>query len=104
MTVANSKINMSAAPGSGYKYRDPNIPAPNTAEKVNGKTVRKVTLEVEEVDREVAPGVTVHMWTFNGQNMAPILRGKVGDVLKLHSSITARWATRWTSTRAWSPR
>ena len=27
MTVANSKINMSAAPGSGYKYRDPNIPA-----------------------------------------------------------------------------
>ena len=83
MTVANSKINMSAAPGSGYKYRDPNIPAPNTAEKVNGKTVRKVTLEVEEVDREVAPGVTVHMWTFNGQNMAPILRGKVGDVFEI---------------------
>ncbi len=48
-------------------------------EQLIGKTVRKVTLEVEEVDREVAPGVTVHMWTFNGQNMAPILRGKVGD-------------------------
>ena len=83
MTVANSKINMSAAPGSGYKYRDPNIPAPNTATQVNGKTVRKVTLEVEEVDREVAPGVTVHMWTFNGQNMAPILRGKVGDIFEI---------------------
>lgn len=83
MTVANSKIDMSAAPGSGYKYRDPNIPAPNTAEQVNGKTVRKVTLEVEEVDREVAPGVTVHMWTFNGQNMAPILRGKVGDIFEI---------------------
>ena len=83
MTVANSKIDMSAAPGSGYKYRDPNIPAPNTATQVNGKTVRKVTLEVEEVDREVAPGVTVHMWTFNGQNMAPILRGKVGDIFEI---------------------
>lgn len=83
MTVANSKIDMSAAPGSGYKYRDPNIPAPNTAEKVNGKTVRKVTLDVQEVDREVAPGVTVHMWTFNGQNMAPILRGKVGDIFEI---------------------
>lgn len=83
MTVANGKIDMSAAPGSGYKYRDPNIPAPNTATQVNGKTVRKVTLEVEEVDREVAPGVTVHMWTFNGQNMAPILRGKVGDVFEI---------------------
>ena len=83
MTVANSRIDMSAAPGSGYKYRDPNIPAPNTAEQVNGKTVRKVTLEVEEVDREVAPGVTVHMWTFNGQNMAPILRGKVGDIFEI---------------------
>ena len=83
MTVANSRIDMSAAPGSGYKYRDPNIPAPNTATQVNGKTVRKVTLEVEEVDREVAPGVTVHMWTFNGQNMAPILRGKVGDIFEI---------------------
>ena len=83
MTVANSKIDMSAAPGSGYKYRDPNIPAPNTAEQVNGKTVRKVTLDVQEVDREVAPGVTVHMWTFNGQNMAPILRGKVGDIFEI---------------------
>ena len=83
MTVANSKIDMSAAPGSGYKYRDPNIPAPNTATQVNGKTVRKVTLDVEEVDREVAPGVTVHMWTFNGQNMAPILRGKVGDIFEI---------------------
>ena len=83
MTVANSKIDMSAAPGSGYKYHNPNIPAPNTAERVNGKTVRKVTLEVEEVDREVAPGVTVHMWTFNGQNMAPILRGKVGDIFEI---------------------
>ena len=83
MTVANSRIDMSAAPGSGYKYRDPNIPAPNTATQVNGKTVRKVTLEVEEVDREVAPGVTVHMWTFNGQNMAPVLRGKVGDIFEI---------------------
>ena len=83
MTVANSRIDMSAAPGSGYKYRDPNIPVPNTATQVNGKTVRKVTLEVEEVDREVAPGVTVHMWTFNGQNMAPILRGKVGDIFEI---------------------
>ena len=83
MTVANSRIDMSAAPGSGYKYRDPNIPAPNTATQVNGKTVRKVTLDVQEVDREVAPGVTVHMWTFNGQNMAPILRGKVGDIFEI---------------------
>ena len=83
MTVANGKIDMSAAPGSGYQYRDPNIPAPNTATQVNGKTVRKVTLDVQEVDREVAPGVTVHMWTFNGQNMAPILRGKVGDIFEI---------------------
>ena len=83
MTVANGKIDMSAAPGSGYQYRDPNIPALNTATQVNGKTVRKVTLEVQEVDREVAPGVTAHMWTFNGQNMAPVLHGKVGDIFEV---------------------
>ena len=27
--------------------------------------------------------MTVHMWTFNGQNMAPVLHGKVGDIFEI---------------------
>ena len=73
---------MSAAPGSGYKYHNPNIPAPNTAERVNGKTVRKVTLEVEEVDREVAPGVTVHMDVQRAEHGTDSAR-KVGDIFEI---------------------
>ena len=83
MTVANSKIDLSATPGASYQYRDPNVPELNPGEQVDGKTVRKVTLDVQEIDREVAPGVSVHMWTFNGQNMAPILHGKVGDIFEI---------------------
>ena len=43
------------------------------------ETVHHVSLEVEEVEKEVAPGRTQTVWTFNGQTPGPVLRGKVGD-------------------------
>lgn len=44
-----------------------------------GPTTHRVTLEVQEVVREVAPGVTQRLWTFGGQAPGPVLRGRVGD-------------------------
>lgn len=44
-----------------------------------GPTTHRVTLAVEEVVREVAPGVTQRLWTFGGQAPGPVLRGRVGD-------------------------
>lgn len=41
--------------------------------------VHRVTLEVREVEREVAPGVTQTLWTFGGTAPGPTLRGRVGD-------------------------
>lgn len=43
------------------------------------ETVHRLTLEVEDVVAEVAPGATQKLWTFNGTAPAPTLRGKVGD-------------------------
>jgi nitrite reductase (NO-forming) len=38
-----------------------------------------VTLTVREVEREVAPGVTQRLWTYNGTAPGPVLHGRVGD-------------------------
>jgi nitrite reductase (NO-forming) len=38
---------------------------------------------MQEVTREVAPGVTQQAWTFNGQVPAPILRGHIGDLFNV---------------------
>jgi nitrite reductase (NO-forming) len=67
-------IDPQAEPGAGWAPFDPAVrPAP-------GGTEHAITLSATEVVREVAPGVTQELWTFNDQVPGPILRGKVGDV------------------------
>lgn len=41
--------------------------------------VHRRTFRVRDVVREVAPGVTQTLWTFNGTAPGPTLRGRVGD-------------------------
>lgn len=43
------------------------------------EAVHRVTLRVEEVVAEVAPGVSQARWTFGGTAPGPVLRGEVGD-------------------------
>jgi len=45
--------------------------------------VHRRTFTVQEVDREVAPGVTQRLWTFNGSAPGPVLHGRVGDVFEI---------------------
>jgi len=67
-------IDPNGKPGPDWKPFDPTLqPAP-------GGTEHKVELHATEVQKEVAPGVTQEVWTFNGQSPGPTLRGKVGDV------------------------
>ncbi|MGK4219166.1 multicopper oxidase domain-containing protein [Kocuria marina] len=68
---------LNAAPGEGFTTRSPAL-APSSNE-----TVHRMTLDVQEVAREVAPGVTLDAWTYNGQYMGPTLRGKVGDTFEI---------------------
>lgn len=64
------------APMSGSPFDATLEPAPDA-------TVHRVTLEVENVMAEVAPGVTQELWTFGGGVPAPTLRGTVGDVFEV---------------------
>ena len=56
---------------------DPVLP-PLTDEKVH-----RVTLTVQEVELEVAPGVKQLRWTYNGTSVAPTLHGRVGDTFEV---------------------
>jgi nitrite reductase (NO-forming) len=61
------------APGPGWAAYDSAL-APLTTERTH-----HVTLEVEEVALEVAPGVWQKRWTYNGRVPGPTLHGRVGD-------------------------
>ncbi|MDP3972213.1 MAG: multicopper oxidase domain-containing protein, partial [Candidatus Nanopelagicales bacterium] len=70
-------IDFGASPGPGFQARDARLsPAPD-------RRVHRMTLTVQEVEREIAPGVTQRLWTFNGSAPGPVLRGRVGDVFDI---------------------
>ncbi|MGN6752743.1 MAG: multicopper oxidase domain-containing protein [Intrasporangium sp.] len=62
---------------AGFTAYDPVLP-PLTSEKVH-----KLTLTVEDVKTEVAPGVTQTRWTYNGSSVGPVLHGRVGDTFEV---------------------
>lgn len=41
--------------------------------------VHRETIVMSEVDTEVAPGVTQHLWLYDGTMPGPTLRGRIGD-------------------------
>ncbi len=50
--------------------------APASADKV-----KEITLEVKDVNLEVAPGVVMQAWTFNGSVPGPVLHVRQGDTI-----------------------
>lgn len=66
-----------AEPGAGFIARDASAPA------VAAGRLHRVELRVQEVQREVAPGVRQQLWTFNGTAPGPVLRGLVGDTFEI---------------------
>ncbi|SDT80178.1 multicopper oxidase domain-containing protein [Actinoplanes derwentensis] len=66
-----------ATPAAGFTARDAAAPATPTAR------VHRLDLHVQEVQREIAPGVTQQLWTFNGTAPGPVLRGRVGDTFEI---------------------
>jgi len=64
-------------PGEGF------VPWDATLAPAEGSTVHRRTFTVTEVEREVAPGVTQTLWTFNGEAPGPVLRGKIGDTFEI---------------------
>jgi nitrite reductase (NO-forming) len=66
-----------AEPGAGFTARDAAAPALPSAR------LHRLDLRVQEVQREVSPGVRQKMWTFNGTVPGPVLRGRVGDIFEI---------------------
>jgi len=46
-------------------------------------TVHRETFTLEEVVREVSPGVTQRLWAYNGSVPGPVLHGAIGDVFEI---------------------
>ena len=70
-------VDLTAEPGEGFAAHDPRLPP------LTEGTVHRRTLTVSEVEREVAPGVTQRLWTFDGTAPGPVLHGRVGDVFEI---------------------
>lgn len=71
------RIDAMAEPPPGFTARDALLPPADESR------VHRITLRVQEVEREVAPGVRQRLWTFNGTAPGPVLRGRVGDVFEV---------------------
>jgi nitrite reductase (NO-forming) len=74
---AADDLDFSRSPHAGFLGRDATLqPAP-------GGHVQRRTLHVTDVVREVAPGVTQELWTYDGTAPGPVLHGSVGDVFEI---------------------
>ncbi|TQM55224.1 multicopper oxidase domain-containing protein [Humibacillus xanthopallidus] len=78
MTVPDATVHAGQGVlGAGFTAYDPVLP-PLGAERVH-----RVTLTVEELEQQVAPGVWQRRWTYNGTSPGPTLHGRVGDVFEV---------------------
>jgi nitrite reductase (NO-forming) len=74
---AARRLDFTARPGRDFVPYDPVLPPAST------RRVHRYTFRVREIEREVAPGVTQRLWTYNGQAPGPVLHGRVGDVFEI---------------------
>ncbi|WP_244295457.1 multicopper oxidase domain-containing protein [Micromonospora orduensis] len=70
-------IDAMAEPAEGFVARDAYAPVLPTGR------LHRLDLRVQEVQRDVAPGVRQKLWTFNGTTPGPVLRGRVGDTFEI---------------------
>ena len=77
MSDAAADLDFTAEADPGFAAHDAALP-PLVNERVHRRT-----FTVQEVDREVATGVTQRLWTFNGSAPGPVLHGRVGDVFEI---------------------
>ncbi|HTN56254.1 MAG TPA: multicopper oxidase domain-containing protein, partial [Microbacterium sp.] len=67
---------MDAHPGPDFEpYKAILDPLPAS----EGPVTRELTLTVRDEKKEVAPGITQTLWTYNGSAPGPLLHGRVGD-------------------------
>ena len=70
---SDAPVDLSGTPEAGFAA------VPAALPPLDGARTHAVTLTIEEVELEVAPGVRQKRWTFNGAVPGPTLHGRVGD-------------------------
>lgn len=81
--LASTDIDLQGHISESYQTRDAVLAPVPEGENVDGRTLHRQTLDVQELPREIAPGVNLNAWTFNGSYMGPTLRGRVGDIFEI---------------------
>ena len=76
-TAPAGRIDAMADPGPAFTARDA------TAPTTGAESLHRIELRVQEVVRDVAPGVSRKLWTFNGTAPGPTLRGRIGDTFEI---------------------
>lgn len=76
-STGSARVDAMADPGPGFAAHDAAAPVLLTGR------VHRVTLHAQEVQRDVAAGVSQTLWTFNGTAPRPVLRGRVGDTFEI---------------------
>lgn len=79
-TGAAADLDFARKPAADFTARDAALPP---LPKSNGPTTHTLTMRMQEVELEVAPGVRQTMWTFNGTAPGPTLHGRIGDVFEI---------------------
>lgn len=81
----HSKMNMGAAtPASTSPDKNKTIPAAaGMTTAVSTITDKEFTLTAQASNQEIAPGITVPVWTFNNSVPGPQIRVKQGDTVKI---------------------
>ena len=70
---ATGFLDLMSDPSPGWMARDAALPP------LSSRRLHRRTFVIRDVDREVAPGVTQRVWTYNGTAPGPVLHGRVGD-------------------------
>ena len=71
--AGGTPVDLTATPDAGFEA------VPAVLPPLDDSRTRAVTLTIEEVELEVAPGVRQKRWTFGGRVPGPTLHGRVGD-------------------------
>ncbi|MFF0989881.1 multicopper oxidase domain-containing protein [Kocuria nitroreducens] len=75
-------VDLDAAPGDRFDTRSPAL-GPVDGAVEDGRRIHRVELDVEEITQEIAPGVQLQAWTYNGRYLGPTLHGQVGDLFEV---------------------
>lgn len=74
--LAPVRADMQAAPGAGYTVRDARLPEAAGMDQ-------RLTLEVQDLPVELAPGVGMDAMTYEGTVVGPVLRSEIGARLTI---------------------